>query len=113
MSWKALFLLLAFGGAAILAPPAPARAERDIQAEQTDETINNTVKSLNRTERSEEKARSRQKVLEQQHDALEFQRRTGAPFRSAVVSCWRSRATTVASHRQSGSRRPSARCSMP
>lgn len=82
MSRKALFLLLLFGASAILAPMAPARAERDIQAEQTDETINNTVKSLNRTERSDEKARTRQKVLEQQHDELEFRRRTGAPFRS-------------------------------
>lgn len=82
MSRKALFLLLLFGASAILAPMAPARAERDIQAEQTDETINDTVKSLNRTERNDEKARTRQKVLEQQHDELEFRRRTGAPFRS-------------------------------
>ncbi|MPY75518.1 MAG: hypothetical protein GEU87_14795 [Alphaproteobacteria bacterium] len=82
MSRNALYLLLLFGASAIFAPIAPARADRDIQAEETDETINKTVKSLNRTERSEEKARSRQKVLEQQHDELEFRRRTGAPFRS-------------------------------
>ena len=82
MSRKALFPLLLFGAFAVLAPLAPARAERDIQAEETDETINDTVKSLNRTERSDEKARSRLKGLEQQHDALEFRRRTGAPFRS-------------------------------
>lgn len=82
MSRNALFLLLLFGASAILAPMAPAHAERDIQAEETDETINNTVKSLNRTERSDEKTRSRLKVLEQQHDELEFRRRTGASFRS-------------------------------
>lgn len=82
MSRNALFLLLLFGASAILAPMAPARADRDIQAEETDETINNTVKSLNRTERSDEKTRSRLKVLEQQHDELEFRRRTGASFRS-------------------------------
>lgn len=82
MSRKALFLLLLFGASATLAPMASARADRDIQAEETDETINNTVKSLNRTERSDEKTRSRLKVLEQRHDALEFRRRTGASFRS-------------------------------
>lgn len=74
--------LLLFGVFAVLAPLAPARADRDIQAEETDETINNTVKSLNRTERSDEKTRSRLKGLEQQHDELEFRRRTGVPFRS-------------------------------
>lgn len=82
MSRKALFLLLLFGASAVFAPIVPARADRDIQAEETDETINNTVKSLNRTERSDEKTRSRLKVLEQRHDELEFRRRTGVPFRS-------------------------------
>jgi hypothetical protein len=71
-----------FGGFVVLAPLAPARADRDIQAEETDETINKTVKSLNRTERGDEKTRSNLKGLEQQHDELEFRRRTGAPFRS-------------------------------
>lgn len=82
MSRKAFSLLVLAGALAILAPSAPARAERDIQAEETDETINNTVKSLNRAERGDEKVRAKQKVLEQQHDELEFRRRTGAPFRS-------------------------------
>jgi hypothetical protein len=82
MSRKALFLLAMFGTAAILVPLAPVRAERDIQAEETDETINNTVKSLNNAERSDAKNQAKQKVLEQQHDELEFRRRTGAPFRS-------------------------------
>ncbi len=74
--------MVLFGAMAVLAPLAPARADRDIQAEETDETINNTVKSLNNTERSEGKNRVKQKVLEQQHDELEFRRRTGEPFRS-------------------------------
>jgi hypothetical protein len=82
MSGKGLFLAVSFGVLAVLPPLAPARADRDIQAEERDETINDTVRSLNNTERNEGKNRVKQKVLEQQHDELEFRRRTGSAFRS-------------------------------
>ena len=66
----------AFGALAL--PIAAARAESDVQAERTDEGIENTVKSLKRTERSDEKVRTKLKTLEQQHEELEFRRRTGS-----------------------------------
>ena len=77
-----MFLLLAFGAIAIAGPVAAAYAESDVQAEATDETIENTVKSINRSERSDEEVRAKLRALQQQHDELEFRRRTGAPFRS-------------------------------
>ena len=67
---------------ALVAAAMPVRAESDIEAERTDETIEKTVKTLKNNERSNEKVRTKLKTLEQQHNELEFRRRTGAPFQS-------------------------------
>ena len=79
---KALFLILLCGAVTVLAATAPVHADSEIQAEETDETIKDTVKSLRRVERSDEELRARLKALEQQHEEMEFRRRTGASFRS-------------------------------
>jgi len=60
----------------------PAWADGDIEAEETDETINNAVKSLRQDQREEEKAKSRLDALQRQHRETEFRKRTGAPFTS-------------------------------
>jgi septal ring factor EnvC (AmiA/AmiB activator) len=73
-----LVALLCGAFAALAVPISAARAESDVQAERTDEGIENTVKSLKRTERSDEKVRTKLKTLEQQHEELEFRRRTGS-----------------------------------
>jgi hypothetical protein len=67
---------------AVLTLPAPVHAERDLEAEETDETINKEVQSLRQDQRLDAKGRARLKALEQQHQQLEFKKRTGTPFRS-------------------------------
>lgn len=69
-------------GAALTLPAVSLRAESDIEAEKTDEAIENAVKSLKGDEREKAKAASRLKALEQQHEALDFRKRTKQPFRS-------------------------------
>jgi septal ring factor EnvC (AmiA/AmiB activator) len=80
MASRLLFGVLLGGvlAAALAVPYAPVRAESDVQAERTDEGIESTVKSLKRTERSDEKVQTKLKTLEQQHEELEFRRRTGS-----------------------------------
>lgn len=79
---------LALLGAALLhiavltLPAAPVHAESDLEAEETDETINKEVQSLRKDQREDAQARARLKALEQQHQQLEFKKRTKAPFRS-------------------------------
>jgi hypothetical protein len=68
--------------AALTVPAAPLRAESDLQAEETDETINKEVQTLRPDQRLDSKARARLKALEQEHQQLEFNKRTKAPFRS-------------------------------
>ncbi len=68
--------------AVLTVPAAPLRAESDLQAEETDETINKEIQSLRQDRRLDAKGRARLKALEQQHQQLEFKRRTKAPFRS-------------------------------
>jgi len=66
----------------IAAVPSKVRADADIEAQETDETINKTVKDLRDDQRKSEKVDSNLKRLESQHRETEFQKRTGAPFRS-------------------------------
>ena len=68
---------------AVLAlPAAPLRAESDLQAEETDETINRAVKNQQNKAREAAKAQDNLKSLQQQHNELEFRKRTVDPFRS-------------------------------
>jgi hypothetical protein len=63
-------------------PAAPLRAESDLQAEETDETINRAVKNQQNKAREAAKAQDNLKSLQQQHNELEFRKRTVDPFRS-------------------------------
>ena len=73
--------ILISGGLVTLAA-TPAHADTELEAEETDETINKTVKSLRETERKAEKSQSNLKRLESRHRDTQFQKRTGTPFRS-------------------------------
>jgi hypothetical protein len=73
-------LLLLSGTFAVI--PAPVRAEGDVEAERTDENIENSVKSLRKDQREDEKVQSRLKALQRQKEETEFRKRTGDAFRS-------------------------------
>ena len=60
----------------------PALAQGDVEAEATDEGIGSATEALRGDEREDEKAKGRLKTLQQQHEELEFKKRTKAPFRS-------------------------------
>ena len=77
----ALALALMLAGAATALSPASVRAE-NIEAQERDETINNSVKTLKEDEREEEKVQSRLKALQREKAETEFRKRTGDPFRS-------------------------------
>jgi len=66
----------------LAAMPPAARADADIEAEETDETINREVKILRQDKLKEEKARSNLERLQEQHRETDFQKRTKTPFQS-------------------------------
>lgn len=66
----------------LAATPPVAWADTDIEAEETDESINSAVKALRQDQHEEAEVRQKLDRLEQQNRDLQFQKRTGAPFRS-------------------------------
>jgi hypothetical protein len=80
--WPVLSFVLPLAALLLAATPPAAWADTDIEAEETDETINSEVRALRQDQREEEKVRSKLDRLQQQHRETQFRKRTGAPFRS-------------------------------
>jgi hypothetical protein len=66
--------------AVLTLPAAPVRAESDLEAEETNEDVNRAVKNLQNDERAKANAESRLQTLQQQHNDLQFRKRTVDPF---------------------------------
>lgn len=77
--WMALFLPLVL---TVAVASSAVRADTDVEAEETDETINKTVKTLRDDQRKSEAATSNLKRLESQNRETQFRKRTGTSFKS-------------------------------
>ena len=77
------FLAALLAHVAVLTLPAtPLRAESDLEAESTNENLKRDVQKLQNDQRAKENAQQHLRTLQQQHNDLEFRKRTIDPFRS-------------------------------